>query len=818
MKEDKQKVYIFLSIGITLFLCIAFILLSVFYSSFFGSKYELKNFEIANITTQTVDLYWKGYSEDDGFKVLYKDSQSTGAYKEILSQNIYTDHLYTQGYLYNVKLENLNPGTEYLIEVWDDDIKLIEDRVSTLNIQEEIELPNPLSGESLLGTWIKVSDDFNTYITRTDFQGRWSLDANLINDEYSTEIYASTIVPKENLISSLLNKEIFAAQFVNCDEITYSNIDSQVKLYAEHVQNALELNSGSSDGGPKYLKCYQDVYCEAEKNGVNPRWALTNWMHESNASDYDNPNVAGADFGVRCCGVPLHNLQAQLGFFLSLTHDPCECNGSCSKEEYYCCWANNYLYGNNSKTCSDSTQAYLTSLLFYYYLTVNKVLPQDFDRMLAGLPSSIKSSAVNVSCGSTDSVEEYRKIVDPNPPEPNPPEPTEGICCALKITGKEEFRGDYEDSNKTCEQIWKVGREVYGGKIEYSVEIGGLNRASCEKWWEGVCCKDSGEYEWIPLRNCNSKATEYGTYKTCIEANEEPGEPEEEMVCCLDGDEYKWIEKSFCNNIVSKYQTESACLEANEEPGEPEEEMVCCLDGDEYEWIEKSSCSNVVDEYQTESACLEANEEPEEEMVCCLDGDEYEWIEKSSCSNVVDEYQTESSCLEANGREVTLELDLEKGYNFVAINASDSSNPLTASKLFYNPAVILVAAFRDGVWDRIMYREDGDVKGANFDLEKGNAYLITATTDFEMKYSGRTFTEFSWDGMKGWQFVPAKALDPYSDTKSVVLNFDTVDITQVGLWNKDLGKFDYYLFDIFGNEHGESVRLDDDLGVFVKID
>jgi len=72
--------------------------------------------------------------------------------------------------------------------------------------------------------------------------------------------------------------------------------------------------------------------------------------------------------------------------------------------------------------------------------------------------------------------------------------------------------------------------------------------------------------------------------------------------------------------------------------------------------------------------------------------------------------------------------------------------------------------------------------------------------------------------MKGWQFVPAKALDPYSDTKSVVLNFDTVDITQVGLWNKDLGKFDYYLYDTLGDEYGELVRLDDDLGVFVKID
>jgi hypothetical protein len=312
---------------------------------------------------------------------------------------------------------------------------------------------------------------------------------------------------------------------------------------------------------------------------------------------------------------------------------------------------------------------------------------------------------------------------------------------------------------------------VYGGKIEYSVEIEGLNRSSCEKWWEGVCCEDSGEYEWIPLKNCSKKATEYKTYKSCTEANEEP---EDEKVCCLDSQKYTWIDKNSCNNIIRKYKTRKTCLEANENP--------------------------------------------EEEMVCCLDSNEYQWKEKSSCNNIISKYQTEYSCLQANGREVTLDLDLDKGYNFIAMNASDSSNPLTASKLLQNPAVILVATFKDGVWNKIMYREGEDIKGINFDLEKGKAYLITTTTDFTVTYSGRTFTEFNWDKLKGWQFVPTKALEPYSDTKSVVLNFDVVDVTQMGLWNKELGHFIYYLYTVSGNEYGETVDLDGNQGVFVKID
>jgi hypothetical protein len=117
-----------------------------------------------------------------------------------------------------------------------------------------------------------------------------------------------------------------------------------------------------------------------------------------------------------------------------------------------------------------------------------------------------------------------------------------------------------------------------------------------------------------------------------------------------------------------------------------------------------------------------------------------------------------------------------------------------------------------------MYREDGQLKGQDFNIVRGEAYLITTTSDFNLSYSGRTFTEFSWGNMKGWQYVPAQSLDPYYNTKSVVLSFDTVDVSQVGLWDKELGKFNYYVYDVSGSEFGESVRLNDDYGVFVKID
>jgi hypothetical protein len=363
----------------------------------------------------------------------------------------------------------------------------------------------------------------------------------------------------------------------------------------------------------------------------------------------------------------------------------------------------------------------------YYYWSSTSADPGTFEARLSGLPSRIKTSSKNVSCGPTDPVEVYEN--DGEIPDDGGNDTGGGICCALKISNKDDFRGDWEDiSNKSCNQIWQVGRELYGGKIQYSEEISVSNRASCERWWDGVCCNSNGKTEWLPSSLCSKKLPEYTNYNSCINGNT-----------------------------------------------------------------------------------------PDEE-ICCKDSELYEWKYKGDCQNVSENYETEYQCERANGREVSVTLNLNKGYNFIAWNASDPISPVLASKLFDNPSVILIATFKDGIWNKIMYREDGQLKGQDFNIVRGEAYLITTTSDFNLSYSGRTFTEFSWGNMKGWQYVPAQSLDPYYNTKSVVLSFDTVDVSQVGLWDKELGKFNYYVYDVSGSEFGESVRLNDDYGVFVKID
>ena len=687
MKDQKQKIYLTLIVGITIFVSIISILFISLFNSQSNEDYAIKDIKIANITTNSVDIFWKGFSKDNGFKVLYKETKSTGAYKEVVPENIFFDSIYVEGFMFNINISDLKPSTDYLIEAWNNDIKVYENQFKTIHVAEEITVPDPISGESFMGDWIMISDKSSTYITRADFQGRWSLDRNLISDDYDVNIYSSSTVRDSNPIEAYLIGTVRAAQEVNCDEITYSGVDSAVKSSASSVQTALTRNALDT----QYQKCYQDVYCEAQKAGVNPRWALSIWMNESNASSY---SLSGADFGAVAYSHE-YNFQSQLGSFLSLSHDPCNCGSGCTKEEYYCCWANNYYYGTKSKTCDDVSKAYIQSVSFYYFLTVNRFVPSDFDTLLAQLPKPIKSSGNNnINCGPTNPIEVYQNNGEiPDDDNDNTQEDTNtgGICCALKTSNKDDFTGDYEDTeNRTCSQIWQEGKTVYGGTLQYSVALPNVDdRSNCEKTWPGVCCENSGELEWVPSNTCSNKADEYDTYNECINAG---------------------------------------------------------------------------------------------------------------------------------GRDTTIQLELTKGFNFVGINASDSNNPLLASEILNNSSVILVAGFEHGQWNKIMYKESNEIKGSDFELTKGNGYLITTTSDLKLSYLGKSLINYDWGTETGWKLVSGKSLEPYNYTKSVVLSFDDVDITQVGIWNHKLGRFDYYIYDLQGDEYGDSIRINNDQAIFVKID
>lgn len=1003
MKIQKQKIYSDMVIGITLFISVFLVLISSFFDSTKSQAYLVESFEIANITTEQIEVFWKGFSKDSAFRVMYKKYESSSPYIDIYPKNIYQDYSFTKGYMYNVRLEGLAPRQRYIVELWHADEKLMESIVSTKSVSEEINVPSPISGNSFVYDWIKISNSEETYIVRTDYRGSWVFDKNLVGDNYITEIYASSMLKENNPISSYLIGQVYAAEQANCDEITYSGVASTVKEKASTFQNLLTLNGGDG-GNPQYLRCYQDAYCEAEKVGVNPRWTLANWVHESNASDYEYPGGSlNADFGVVCCGVPLKDFQSQLGFFLSLSHDPCNCS-TCSKEQYYCCWANNYLYGTLEKVCSNDTSAYLNGLMAYYYWVTTLSDPGDFEGRLAGLPARIKTSGKSASCGDNDPIDIYKNGWNDDPPAGD----EEGICCALKLEGNDKFRGDYEnETTKSCSQIWAVGRNIYDSYLEYSVELPQhLNRATCEQWWDGVCCNDTGEYEWIPEYICNNKATQFSNYEACIDAQDEP--PVEEIVYCdkcssnflythaydfqagpdgrcdppYDGDNITWNNEKYyvCDCCVTSSATTdidpdaplytsptkaniisyqdcieqceeeeitcgnrtvdsdedcdppgTPCITSNTEIGYCSDECSCedlpvkCNDGKVQDGEEcdppGSACnteSDEVGECSDGCTCEPLDQEPEcgdnniddneqcdppgsdcisdneigkcsencsceiledqnslccavkvegkddfigyfednseltcdqihidgdnlngdiveyaiglegeydavsceivREGVCCDIGDEYEWMPYSECLNIVGVYNTYNSCMNAGEPIEDITISLKRGYNFVSWFAYDAENPVRASEILGETSVILIGAFKNGIWNQLMYKEGNEIKGVDFELLPNYAYLITTNSDLDFKYSGRRSNEFSWDKLNGWQLVSSTIFTPYSDTKSLIQSYNSVKINQVALWDNSKSSFNYFLYNDSGEEYGLVENITEQQGVFVKID
>lgn len=89
---------------------------------------------------------------------------------------------------------------------------------------------------------------------------------------------------------------------------------------------------------PNLIKCYDDVIDAAVIAGVDPAIAMTIWLEESGASNYDMfPRVF--DFG--CVGYPRHDFTAQLACFMSLQ------NAYVNSASYSTCRGARYLDAQN---------------------------------------------------------------------------------------------------------------------------------------------------------------------------------------------------------------------------------------------------------------------------------------------------------------------------------------------------------------------------------------------------------------------------------------------------------------------------------------
>jgi hypothetical protein len=107
--------------------------------------------------------------------------------------------------------------------------------------------------------------------------------------------------------------------------------------------------------GPQYnlaAQCYNYVVSEAQKAGVNPAFALSIWLHESDASNYCHGGLSTQDFGQNVAS-EYQNIVAQLTGFLAMAKQKL-CNGVPGFPEPMAGWLSRYKSSSGSCNPADS--------------------------------------------------------------------------------------------------------------------------------------------------------------------------------------------------------------------------------------------------------------------------------------------------------------------------------------------------------------------------------------------------------------------------------------------------------------------------------
>lgn len=99
-------------------------------------------------------------------------------------------------------------------------------------------------------------------------------------------------------------------------------------------------------------ECYNYVVSEAQKAGVNPAFALSIWLHESDASNYCHGGPTTQDFGINLSSL-YQNIAGQLAVFLNMAKTPL-CQGVAGFPEPMAGWLSRYK--SQSGSC-DPTDA-----------------------------------------------------------------------------------------------------------------------------------------------------------------------------------------------------------------------------------------------------------------------------------------------------------------------------------------------------------------------------------------------------------------------------------------------------------------------------
>ena len=509
--KNKKKNILLLSISILLLCSLAFgIYKYIQHKEYvFASPYDVL---ISDIYHNSVTISWKTDTYTPSYIKLGENEKLWGNEEKVKSHRIKISGLKElSSYKFSItdgkKEWNISKSNTFDLERF----VLNEFSFSTTEFKNEISLPSveelSVQPYELVYLVLKNGEQYSTVRSFTaNRYGGIAINTDMFdfdNNEY--EILNIKYETSQKISSKGLVSSIYAADSpINCNK----NAPSQ-SIDGKSREEFADLATRWVGGAGKHyaLECYNDVVLRAKNAGVDPAFVLTIWLHESGASNYTKfPGVQ--DFGINFGGVPSENFEKQITAFLNLKHDATCSNLPC----YWEAWGNMYRTGS----CNEGNAARRQVGIDYYKQIERQYGYVTNGRSLPNHPLIAKQNQ-NTGCSATPS-----PSPSPSPsPTPSPAPNTSGLCCALKLDNQEKFQGDFEDNTgtKTCDQIWKIGRNVYDGKIQYSVAIPNKSRQSCETKYEGACFLRDGQYKWLPKILGKDSLQGVSTYAQCQSKN-----------------------------------------------------------------------------------------------------------------------------------------------------------------------------------------------------------------------------------------------------------------------------------------------------------
>lgn len=770
-KSKRGMYWIFFVLDIFLLIGIGYV--------FNSNRYLLKvipqeptNIEVVNISTTDAWVYWKA-PQDGLHTLLFKKFSDAGEFKEVENIGISKD-IVDEKRVFYTNIQNLQPDTLYVFQIkTEDGVWDVSNPFKTKPISQEVKLPEVVTGDGDVMSLLLVDMGDEKLMVDTQYHGTYAFDSK--GKEYKTTRY-STYISQDELkekLAFILTSPVYASTGANCKV----NIEVDTSGFVPSKSKVIDVIDrwvGSCPLGGYPETCYEDVYCKGLSLGVDPAFLFAIWAHESGGSNYAHlPTVE--DFGVHgLSSVPVANFTKQIEHFISVQAQPsyiegeanCEWKGpnptTLSKEIIM--WGARYWKGqcNTEQYLADGKQ-YMDGINQVYGWFTNKTLQWPFTRTKNSSTCSYTTAQTNTA---------YNSCVQKGPDTP-PDDPTtgDGVKKWLPVTGiGNDGKPISPEIDKLCEDedgcicIWK-----YNIKPGESTKNAKYNQV----------CTVAGQVinnpVPLPSPKCGTRATSYPASTT------------------------EWPAGS------------TLCEIGNPQPST----VVFPQVGKSIEW----SCVNGT---KSQTCRASVSDLP---PVCCLEGQSVSWINQTQCSGEILEGVSRSNCYLKD-----VNIEIKRNVSFYQPMRVVNSNEVpidTAKKLieYSKGKILVVGEFLNNEWIKLVKYNNGNISGQDFNLEYGRVYLVISTEEFSIpiKSISIPFEKTDLTKLLGWNLIPSKYFDGLAKYTTEILTGDDFEyISQVAVWDDELGTFNYTIEDLTVEEgieemFGTYYDITTQQGIFVRI-